>query len=143
MKSMCCKNLQKFYSTLIVFAVIVVIAGCSGGPVMTTVEGTVSVDGKPLGNGSITFEPADGQGRTAGATIEDGKYVAEVPPGQKKVRITGFEVTGQVPAYQGMPNSPMRDVVKDVVPEKYNAKSQLELSVDTSPTTGNFDLKAS
>lgn len=130
-------------TAILVLAGIAAIAGCTRGLSMTTVEGEVTIDGKPLGKGSISFESTDGEGPTAGATIEDGKYLAKVPPGQKKVRITGFEVVGQVPAYKGRPDSPMRDVVKDLVPEKYNANTELTLSVESADTTGDFDLKSS
>lgn len=119
------------------------LTGCSRGPVLMTVEGTVTIDGNALGQGAITFEPVDGKGRTAGGTIENGKYTAQVPPGEKRVRITGFEVTGQKPAYPGKKDGPMRDVVKELVPPKYNVKSELTLNVDASPTAGDFPLKSS
>lgn len=128
-------------TTLIVFGMLA-ITGC-GGDGMTTVVGKVTVNGTPLTKGAITFEPIDGVGRTAGATIDGGNYETRVPPGEKRVRITGFEVTGQVPAYKGMKDSPMRDIVKEIVPDKYNIRSDLKLSVESSDTTGDFDLKSS
>lgn len=126
---------------LVLFAAATV-AGC-GGNGMSTVAGTVTVDGKPLEQGAISFVPADGEGPTAGATIEDGKYMTQAPPGQKKVKITGFEITGQVPAYKGMKNSPMRDIVKEIVPDKYNIQTELNLTIESTDTTGDFDLESS
>ena len=118
------------------------ITGC-GGSGMTKVEGTVTIDGNPLGNGAIAFEAVDGKGPVAGATIVNGKYVTYVPPGVKSVRITGFEVTGQEPMYQGRPDGPKRDIVKDVVPAKYNTNSELSFTVDSSGTPGDFELTSS
>jgi hypothetical protein len=119
------------------------ITGCSRGPAMTKVAGVVTIDGRPLQKGSITFEPIDGRGITVGATIEGGSYVTEAMPGEKKVRITGFEVVGQVPAYKNVPNSRMNDVVKDIVPSRYNNNTELTLEVEESETTGNFELESS
>lgn len=119
------------------------VTGCGGGIEMTPVEGAVTIDGKPLQQGAITFEPVDGMGPSAGALIADGRYEAKAPPGEKKVRITGFEVIGQEPSRPGDPNSPKRDVVKELVPAKYNANSELTLTVEPSDTTGDFELKSS
>ena len=124
-------------------ACVTLFAGCSHGPAMTKVVGVVTIDGKPLQNGSITFEPADGRGFTAGATIENGAYEAKAPPGEKRVRITGYEIVGQKPAYPNVPNCRMRDIVKDVVPPRYNRNSELTLSVGTSETSRDFYLKSS
>lgn len=134
-------NLQQGCTAILVLVFGVIATGC-GGDGMSTVEGAVSVDGTPIQQGAITFEPSDGVGPTAGATIANGTYTAEVPPGQKKVRITGFEITGQVPAYKGMKNSPMRDVVKDIVPEQFNSQSELTFTVESSDTKGDFELNS-
>ncbi len=131
------------FIALLAFASVVAVVGCDHGPQMSEVTGVVTIDGNPVQKGSISFEPTDGHGFTAGATIEDGAYVAKVPPGEKRVRITGFEVVGQAPAYPNIPNSRMNDIVKDIVPPRYNSKSELKLTVEKSATTGNFDLKSS
>jgi len=115
--------------------------GC-GGSGMTKVDGAVTLDGKPLEDGSISFEPADGKGPTAGGTIEAGEYAIEVPPGSKIVRITATKVVGQKPMYKGRPDSPMMEIRKDIIPPEYNTKSTLTLNVESSPTPGNFDLKS-
>lgn len=131
-------KMNKLYTALVVAAVSILNTGCDKG--LSTVNGTVTVDGNPVQQGAIIFEPADGQGPTAGTTIEAGKYEAKTTPGDKKVRITGFEIVGQQPAYKGMKDSPMRDVVNDVVPEQYNRDSNLTLTVEKSGTTGDFAL---
>lgn len=55
-----------------------------------TVTGTVTFNGQPVPDGSITFSPADGKGPSAGGKIENGKYtVSDVPPGEKIVTVVG------------------------------------------------------
>jgi hypothetical protein len=82
------------------------------------VSGVVTVDGKPLPAGKITFHLADGE--FVGAQVKDGKYtVSRVPEGKCKVTI---ESKG--------------------VPTKYSseATSALTVEVKEGPATFDFDL---
>ena len=63
------------------------LAGC-GGEQPAEVSGTVLIDGKPLPEGEIIFEPADGVKTPAAAKISDGAYKLMVLPGPKKVKVT-------------------------------------------------------
>jgi hypothetical protein len=66
--------------------VVVLMAGC--GQSSAWVEGEVTYDGQPVGNGGITFLPADGKGPSAGGKIQNGRYtVADLPPGPKIVQV--------------------------------------------------------
>ena len=40
-----------------------------------------TLDGQPLKSGTIRFDAADGRTAAADATIADGKFSAQVPPG--------------------------------------------------------------
>jgi hypothetical protein len=72
-------------------------AGCNHGRV--TVQGEVTVAGKPLESGSICFEPADGKGATCGGGISAGRFELSssegVFPGKKIVRITAVQKAGK------------------------------------------------
>lgn len=62
------------------------IAGCGGDGV--TVSGTVTYNGQPVEKGSISFQPADGKGNSAGGDITAGKFsVKNVAPGKNKVLV--------------------------------------------------------
>jgi len=69
---------------------VVLIAGCGGGS-GGTVSGAVTYDGQPVGDGTITFLPADGKGPTVGGPIAKGVYLVDVPPGPKIVQITAVK----------------------------------------------------
>src|SRR5438128_674443 len=77
---------------------ILAVVGCGKNTV--EVRGTVTVDGTPIFEGMISFEPIDGQGTTTGGIIKDGNYElvgnAEAVPGQKIVRIVGLRKTGKM-----------------------------------------------
>jgi hypothetical protein len=61
-------------------------AGCGGGS--ATVSGTVTYDGQAVGDGRISFLPADGKGPVVGAAIVKGRYhVTDVLPGPKVVKV--------------------------------------------------------
>ena len=61
---------------------------CGCGPSGARVSGDVSYEGQPVEEGYISFTPADGQGRDAGAPVRNGRYaVAELPPGPKVVKV--------------------------------------------------------
>jgi hypothetical protein len=93
--------------------------GCGRGGI--PVAGTVSVAGKPVTEGTITFEPADGKGTTVGAMIHEGQYrvgkEAGMQPGKKLAHIMAVYKTGQQVAV-GTPSPPgtMADEIKTISP---------------------------
>lgn len=120
------------------------LVGC-GNSGLVDVKGQVSYDGKPIDEGAISFEPADGKGPASGGEIKGGKYElrgkAAVTPGSKIVRIRGNQKTGRkVGAFPGSPATV--DEVKSVVPPEYNEKSTLKAEVTSGKENEhNFDLK--
>ncbi len=118
-------------------------AGCSGDTKSGVVSGNITFDGAPLKSGIIRFDPVDGHAATAEAIITDGKFSAEVPPGEKRVSITSAKVVGKKKMYD-TPDSPVIDLTEELLPKRYNANSELKLTVklgkqDADP---NFDLKS-
>lgn len=74
----------------LVVLVVSLAAGC--GDSSSTVTGEVTYDGQPVGDGMITFLPADGKGPPAGGRIANGRYsVTGVPPGPKIVQINAVK----------------------------------------------------
>jgi hypothetical protein len=63
-----------------------VLAGC-GGEQPAEVTGTVRIDGRPLPDGEIIFEAADGSKTPAAGKVRDGAYTVRVLPGPKKVKV--------------------------------------------------------
>lgn len=65
-------------------------AGCSGGPDSGTVTGTVSVAGKPLAGGSISFIGADGRPIAAEISPNGTYRVDNVPLGEAIVVVNAL-----------------------------------------------------
>lgn len=119
------------------------LSGCGRQPV----SGEVTWDGKPVVNGVISFEPADGHGPTTGGKIRDGKYQLTgdaVPlPGKKLVRISAARKTSrQVEVLYSTPKR-MVDEIERYIPEQYNAKTTLFCEiVPGTVNTIDFHLKS-
>jgi len=115
------------------------VAGCSSDSSQGTVHGTVTLDGTPLASGLIRFVPTDGQSATSDATIAHGEFTATVPVGEKRVSISAPKVVGKRKAY-ATPDSPTVDVVEELLPERYNLRSELSITVEAGTQDAEFPL---
>jgi hypothetical protein len=114
------------------------LGGCSGDG-QSVLTGEVTLDGQPLKEGLIKFIPLDGKTTTADAVITDGRFTATVPVGEKRVEISAPKVVGKT---RMMPESPEKDIIDELLPERYNAKSDLKMTVERGPQTKKFELKS-
>jgi hypothetical protein len=125
---------------LVVGLLLLSLAACKGDPIGHTVpvKGKVTVDGKALTKGSVTFWPNKDKGNNspheAGAPIgEDGTYEVftkgkpGVPPGHYKVT-----VTAQVPSDPKNPYS----APKLLVPQKYTEQQSTPFLIEVVETPG-------
>jgi hypothetical protein len=115
------------------------LAGC-GGDGLRKIHGTVTYRGQPLTKGRIEFWPPDGNGPTAAAPIINGKYSLRLMPGRKLVKIEGFKVIGKRPASLRHPDGVMIDDEVPIVPERYNAKSELFREIAAAEGSYDFHL---
>lgn len=118
------------------------LAGCGSRDGLIEIRGEVTYDGRTVEKGMIAFMPADGLGPTAAAVIKDGQYAMKTRPGTKLVRIEGFKVIGQQ-HYQGNPSNPLVDIQEPIIPERYNAKSELTREITPAVSTYDFSLPGS
>jgi hypothetical protein len=118
--------------------------GCKPASVKTVkVTGTVTIDGTPIEQGGIKFSSVNSDTTAGGGTITNGTYVAEVPPGKKKVMVIGTKVVGKEKMYD-TPDSPMRDKLETITPAAYNKKELTPLEADITGETNhlNFELSS-
>ncbi len=106
------------------------VSGC-GGDGRLGVSGAVTVDGKPLESGVISFQPAAGnQGHSAGTGVQAGRYEIEstkgLLPGEYQVRIQAFRKTGR------MVEDPQFGQVEETVPMDFKEGSSLKATVSAS-----------
>jgi hypothetical protein len=118
---------------------LVSLVGCSGGNSVGTVSGEVKLDGQPLKKGIIRFVPVGGKSQTADTSITDGKFSATVPSGEKVVEITAPKVVGKQKMYD-TPDSPVVETVAELLPARYNVRSELRLTVQQGSQEKHFEL---
>jgi hypothetical protein len=129
------------------------LGGCSNDPwnpvdtlPRVPVAGTVTLDGTPLAQGMIQFNPApETNGTTVAAEITGGKYAiakAQGPvPGKHKVVVSSHPPARLKP---GEPPGGTPKLTPETIPAKYNTQSTLETEVPAGGSqTLDFALKSS
>jgi len=112
--------------------------GC-GGSSLGTVQGTVTLDGQPLKEGVVRFVPVDGKSQTATADIAGGKFTAAVPVGEMRVEFSAPKIISRHKAYD-TPDSPVVDDVAELIPERFNTKTEFRMSVKKGSQEETFAL---
>ena len=114
-------------------------SGCNNGPEFHTFTGSVTYQGKPVAEGEIIFADVNGLQATAHGTIKNGKYTLETLEGEKKVRITARQKTGEM--ITGAMGAEYPEEI-DLIPAQYNSATTLSVKVDPSgELSKDFDLK--
>ena len=118
---------------LTICALTLTLSSC-GKEKLYTVSGTVTYKGELVPDGSISFVPGDPKLSPQGASIRDGKYIAQVRKGIMTVKITGSKIDPKQKMFDGSP------FWTDFVPEKYSTQSTLTVEIKGNQTE-NFDLE--
>lgn len=118
------------------------LAGC-GKSDIAAVEGTITMDGKPLSGASVVFQPPGG--RPSGArTNEEGKYVLNYSGGRKGAipGLNRVKISTQADPYEDEAGNPVK-ATPETIPMKYNTRTELEFTVvEGERNVANFDLKS-
>jgi len=122
--------------------------GC--GQKLAPVSGKVTLDGKPLPNAKVVFQPIPTSGvqagpASAGETNEQGEYTLKLLRAGTPGAVVG-EHRVSITAPQGPAPDPAEDNPKprkDLVPEQYNAQTELKCAVPPGgKTDANFELSS-
>ncbi|MDR1493353.1 MAG: carboxypeptidase-like regulatory domain-containing protein [Planctomycetaceae bacterium] len=138
--------MMKKYAIVLTALMFVFALGCgSSNPQgRLKIEGNVTLNGKPVSNGSIQFEPGGNQTeRTqSGGVITDGRYSVDAAhglvPGEYKVRISVME---EVAGSRVDDPDPMKAKVefRDVAPPAFGSASTQKVTV-TAGRENQFDF---
>jgi hypothetical protein len=110
-------------------------AGCgSSGPQVAPVHGRVTLDGQPLANADITFQPEGAQRASIGRTNNEGRYELAYKLGQTGAIVGKHTVNVEV-SEELVRNPPP-------IPERYASKSELHPEVKPGDNEINFELKS-
>jgi hypothetical protein len=97
--------------------------GCQSGDPKYTIHGEVTWEGKPVERGHISFIPLDPSHGPDAGPITQGRYSVPVRAGAMRVEIDADRATGPVDPTMGL------EVRESYIPEEYNVKSELEITI--------------
>ena len=112
------------------------LAGCGGS--WGTASGTVTLDGAPLKDGTVSFHPA-GDGPTAYGTVTDGAFTVStgqrdgLPAGKYKVTISASTI----------PKEGTKEQAKMLTPKKYATADATPLEADVKSGANTFQFEMS
>jgi hypothetical protein len=114
--------------------------GCARSE-LTAVSGVVSLDDRPLQEGTIHFAPADGKAPSQAAMIQDGKFSTQLHRTAYKVEIHATKLvdTGVKLDERGPGGGP---TAVELLPPRYNIQTELTLNVTAPTHAAHFDLKS-
>jgi hypothetical protein len=126
---------------LVLACAVLPVLGC-GGTRVAPVSGRVTLNGAPLANAKVIFQPIPRDGvnvgpASQGDTNAQGEYTLKLISGGKDGAVVGEHLVS-VSALQGSPPDPKIDNPpprKELVPERYNAKTELKFEVPASGAT--------
>jgi hypothetical protein len=108
------------------------------GPQRHTVRGTVTLDGKPLSDGAVTFQPASPGAYPEGAALKQGRFTLRAVQGSYRVAISAARPVPGLQAPTGM-----GPVVAESLPARYNTETTLTADVKPGgPRDFTYDLRS-
>jgi len=117
---------------------IIPVAGCgSRGDGRITIQGTITLDGKPLSEGQVVFVPVDPARGAAGGTIVGGTFAVTTYRGLHKVEV--YSVKQQSRRGNEGDEQPVVDLV-NVIPARYGEKTTLAWDVKMPDDRPAFTL---
>jgi hypothetical protein len=137
---------------LLLLSVVVLIVGCGpAGPKIAPVSGVVMMDGKPLANVGVAFQPIGtaenpnpGRG-SSGVTDANGRYTLKIDGeidgavvARHRVCISSVQNTAFNPETGSEDGAPAQ---REMIPAQYNFESKLEFDVQPEGTSkADFQL---
>jgi hypothetical protein len=127
--------------------VFVLALGCSSSK-LAPVSGTVTLNGQPLANAGVSFQPIAKSGMDAGVgasgkTDDKGEYTLTASTGQKGATLGENRVLISA-STQDLENTDARPrrgpAIKDKVPKRYNEETELRFEVKSGNNKADFPL---
>ena len=125
---------EQSWTPFLAFYSFFALVGCGGGDGLPrrAIAGTVTLDGKPLDQGRIEFQPI-GPGVATGAAIEQGSYQVNLEvgptPGRYRVNISSPAETGTSPEPEDSAPGRGQLGATERIPARYNTSSTLTIEV--------------
>jgi hypothetical protein len=114
------------------------LSGCGSSDGLVQVSGLVTYDGAPIPEGTIQFRALEGDQKAYASPSGDGKYEARVEPGPASVEVRASRIVeGKFDESNPGEKVPVGEMY---IPEKYNSRTELKVTVESDKLDENFDL---
>ena len=144
-------RLRRISTLLVVYCSLALLMGCNRQKMregFVDVRGTVTLDGEALHNAQVIIETANGT--SFARTDVNGKYVAEYSKSLKGAGVG--PATVRISTKEVFPDEDVSDLEVDprsgdhikleLVPAKYNKKTELKIEIKTGGAPYDFDLES-
>lgn len=118
------------------------LAGCSGNELGAEASGRVTLDGQPVGPGTVVFQPAGGQSNPPQGTVQvDGSYFMRtnqtvgLAPGKYKVGVAIYDPPDLKPGERASKPSEL------LSPERYAQPDASGLEYDVNPGNNTINIE--
>lgn len=126
------------FGCLTVIVMLICLAGCGGPehPEVGRVSGVVTLDGQPLAEATVMFQPTEGRASIA-TTDSAGKYSLIYLDGVPGAKLGAHKaiIRTEIPGEDGQP-----PIAKEKLPKKYHEQTELVADVKPGSNTFNFEL---
>lgn len=129
--------------------IFVIALGCGGGPQdvpeLGTVSGTVTLDGKPVANANVRFQPVDGRASEA-LTDEQGNYSLRYTADSLGAKVGEHHVyvstasEGYASESTGEDEGKWVEGQEETIPKRYQEEGSLVKKVEPGNNTINLEL---
>lgn len=116
------------------FCVAIGLIGCNNTPPIPKsypVSGEVTLDGKPMKSGEVTFSSVS-EGIRDTVKVVDGKFADEVLPGERQIEIRSYVPVKTNNAMYASSNVNGEPSMENIIPAKYNTQSTMTATVKES-----------
>jgi len=123
-----------------IVAILPLLVGCptGSGLDLQPVVGLVTFDGVPVEEGRIQFRSLEGDQRSYGGAVEDGKYALESGTGPMRVEVRASRlVEGKFDESNPDEKVPIGEMY---IPEMYNSRTELTADVHPGGDSIDFNL---
>ncbi len=122
---------MRFCLFFLVLTVTILVPACRHGPDLGLVQGTITLDGRPLAGATVIFEPKTGGHASRATTDNSGHYQLVYLRDIAGARI-GTHIVKVFTASEDDP--------KERIPARYNKKSTLTANVAPGTNESDFNL---
>jgi hypothetical protein len=131
----------RYWAVIVVAAGLLFNQGCTNGPTQGEIQGRVTLDSKPVEKGIIRLIPTDNRLSPTAANIRQGKFELRLPVATYRVEISWPKLPPETSAAGKFTTDLKEDyIIPELIPAKYNTKSELTFEVKSGLSEPWFEL---